>query len=148
MSEAFLVRTKQNQIWGPITKVGLAEKVLNGELEQQDEICLSGEYWVFIHEKEEIKKFLGIYPPDHKRVRSSEDEVTETETETVVPELTQTPIQTHPAEVPPKTEPVTPYYENSGYHLEQPVLYKVLLWILVICVGLIVYRVFLRASGA
>jgi hypothetical protein len=148
MLEAFLVRTKQNQIWGPFTKERLAEKVLKGEFEQQDEICLSGEYWVFLHEKEEIKKFLGVYPPDGKRTRSSEDEVTETETETVIPEHTQTPIQSYSGEAPPKTDPAVPYYEDSGYHLEQPVLFKVLLWLLVICVGLILYRIFLRTSGA
>lgn len=165
MAELFLVRTKQNQIWGPIAKELLAERVAKGELDFQDEICAGGQYWIFLHETEEVRRALGVIPPARKKTKNPDDDDTETDTQTdtAVVEGTPTqPLQDHvapapgysaspasssPAE-PGQNDAPIPYYEQTHYRLEQPGIFKVLAFAIFLVIAYIVYRVFwMTGSG-
>lgn len=153
MAELFLVRTKQNQIWGPIAKELLVERVSRGELDSQDEICRSGEYWIFMHETEEVVRVLGVIPPAKKKQKTSEDEDTETDTQTdTVPVESGTPtapVVNQQANVVPAQQGSTaekagqvPYYEETHYRLEQPGLFKLIVAVLLMAIAYVVYQVY------
>jgi hypothetical protein len=79
----FLVRTKENRITGPFERTELAERVAKGELRELDEICEASGYWIFLHERAESKRLLGVELPRKKSKDDLHEEQTETETETV-----------------------------------------------------------------
>src|SRR5687768_6106846 len=76
----WLVRTAKNVISGPFNKETLCQMILSGELGSQDEVCESGQYWIFLHEREEVSRQLGINLP--KPPKGEDDETTETQTQT------------------------------------------------------------------
>lgn len=76
----WLVRTAKNVISGPYDKEALCQMILSGELGSQDEVCESGSYWIFLHEREEVALQLGIHLP--KAPKNSDEETTETQTQT------------------------------------------------------------------
>jgi hypothetical protein len=78
MLDQWLVRTADNWIAGPYPVDQICQMIQEGKLTLQDEICLANQYWVYLHEREEVKQFLGIEVP--KAHRGVDDEVTETET--------------------------------------------------------------------
>jgi hypothetical protein len=80
MVDHWLVRTKDNVIAGPYTSDQVRKLVLDGQLGYQDEICQANHYWIFVHERHEVKKQLGIDVP--KPAKKPGEEVTETETQT------------------------------------------------------------------
>ncbi|MCC7441288.1 MAG: hypothetical protein IT285_06635 [Bdellovibrionales bacterium] len=80
MNDHWLVRTKDNIIAGPYTGDQIRKLILESQLGYQDEICQGNHYWIFVHERHEVKKQLGIDVPKPKK--GSADEVTETETQT------------------------------------------------------------------
>ena len=153
MAELFLVRTRQNQIWGPIAKELLAERVAKGELDFQDEICLGGQYWIFLHETEEVRRALGVVPPAKKKTKNADDDDTETDTQTDTALVEGTPTQplqnhvspaahsSHAPEKRPADAPI-PYYEETHYRLEQPGIFKVLAFTIFLVIAFIVYRIF------
>ena len=63
MPNEWLVRSKQNQITGPWDLGSLIQRIRSGEFHLQDEVCKANHYWFFLHETEEVLKFLGIEPP-------------------------------------------------------------------------------------
>lgn len=155
MAELFLVRTKQNQIWGPIAKELLVERVARGELDSQDEICRSGEYWIFMHETEEVVRVLGIVPPAKKKQKTAEDEDTETDTQTdTVPVESGTPTAPvlnqqanvvsaqHPTSTNDANPGPVPYYEETHYRLEQPGLFKLIVTGLIVAIAYVIYQVY------
>jgi len=160
MAELFLVRTKQNQIWGPIAKELLAERVVKGELDFQDEICAGGQYWIFLHETEEVRRALGVVPPARKKTKNPDDDDTETDTQTdtALVEGTPTqPLQNHVSPAPghasstghdarPADAPI-PYYEETHYRLEQPGILKVLAFTIFLVIAYIIYRIFWMTSS-
>lgn len=79
----WLIRTSKNWIVGPYSKTHLCQMILEGKLAPQDEICPGNGYWVFLHERGEIKQLLGIEPPRTPRASdlpfSDDDEITETQ---------------------------------------------------------------------
>jgi hypothetical protein len=77
MVDQWLVRTANNWIAGPYSVDQVCQMVRDGKLVLQDEICLANKYWVYLHEREEVKQLLGIEVP--KAHPGSDDEVTETE---------------------------------------------------------------------
>ncbi len=76
----WLVRTAQNRLTGPISEEDLKKRILAGEYRLEDEICRANSYWIFLHEQEEVKAFLGVDVPRH---RVKQEEETETGTSTV-----------------------------------------------------------------
>jgi hypothetical protein len=79
----FLVRTKENRITGPFEREELAERVMKGDLRELDEICEANGYWIYLHERAESKRLLGVELPRKKSKDDLHEEQTETETETV-----------------------------------------------------------------
>lgn len=84
----YLVRTQQNKILGPFKADEISPRILDGEFDPNDEICSSTQYWIFLHEREEMKKLLGIEAPLKRRKANPEDEDTETQTETMTRTVT------------------------------------------------------------
>jgi hypothetical protein len=84
----WLVRTAQNQITGPFSKDVVCKMIQEGKLGIEDEVCPANGYWIYLYEREEVKRQLGIEAPKAPLVRSDE-EVTETETATEMPTESQ-----------------------------------------------------------
>ena len=76
----WLVRTAKNVISGPYNREALCQMILSGELGSQDEVCDSGQYWIFLHERDEVARQLGINLP--KPPKNPDEETTETQTQT------------------------------------------------------------------
>jgi hypothetical protein len=76
----WLVRTAKNVLSGPYPKETLSQMVLSGELSSQDEVCENGHYWIYLHEREEVARQLGINLP--KPPKNPDEETTETQTQT------------------------------------------------------------------
>lgn len=72
----WLVRTAQNWIRGPYSKDQICQMILGGQISLQDEICAANSYWIYVHERAEVRSQLGIEPP--REEISSDDETTET----------------------------------------------------------------------
>lgn len=77
-SNAWLVRTATNFIYGPYSKNELLELIRGGRFSLQDEVCASGGYWFFLNERNEVENQLGIEITDLIPRGVSEDEVTKT----------------------------------------------------------------------
>ncbi len=76
--DQWLIRTVQNRIAGPFTKDQVVKLVLDHKLGLQDEICPANGYWVYLYERDEVIKYLGVEYPVSKDGEHKED-VTETE---------------------------------------------------------------------
>src|SRR5262245_15796569 len=87
----WLVRTAKNVISGPYPKEALCQMILSGELGSQDEVCESGQYWIFLHERDEVIRQLGINLP--KPPKNPDEETTETQTQTQT--QTETEVAVH-----------------------------------------------------
>ncbi|MBS1962458.1 MAG: hypothetical protein JST04_09595 [Bdellovibrionales bacterium] len=76
----YLIRTKENRISGPFPKETIVARMQSGELREMDEVCPATGYWIYLHERDESIKMLGV-----ALARSDEfhEESTETDTETV-----------------------------------------------------------------
>ena len=73
-----------------MTQDQLVRLIQSRELSRQDEICPANGYWMFLNEIEEVKKYLGIVPPEPK----PNDDEAEAETETI------TQFREEPTDVP------------------------------------------------
>jgi len=84
----WLVRSPKNQFIGPLSESSLVELLAKRELDLDHEICFGADsqtlasegYWFFLHEKKEVKKYLGIEVQAPRRPKVHHEEVTETET--------------------------------------------------------------------
>lgn len=79
VSDEWLTRTAQNTLAGPFTKQEIIQKVMSGQLALQDEVCRANEYWFYLHEAEEVAKYLGIQVPRPKVEKDAERTNTETQ---------------------------------------------------------------------
>jgi len=77
--DQWLIRTAQNWIAGPYTKDQVRKMVLEGQLTLQDEVCSGNGYWVYLHERDEVLKQLGVEVP---KSPGHAEEITETQTQT------------------------------------------------------------------
>ena len=68
-SPRFLLRTKENRITGPFGKEELAARVAHGDLRELDEVCPAGGYWIYLHERVESKKILGVELPRSRKTK-------------------------------------------------------------------------------
>src|SRR5688500_16240212 len=89
--DQWLVRTSKNLIAGPYTKDQICQLIRDGQLTHQDEVCRANDYWITLHEREEVLRLLGIEMPK----AAGEEEVTETQTETAAT-LAAAPERTDP----------------------------------------------------
>lgn len=88
--DQWLIRTSNNWIAGPYSAQQICQMVLEQKLTLQDEVCTGNGYWIFIHERDEIKKALGIDVP--KAPRKAGEDFTETQKELVDDEVTDPDI--------------------------------------------------------
>jgi hypothetical protein len=60
MSEVkeWLIRTSDHFILGPLLRDKLIELIESGRLKDDDEICRGNGFWLFLREKELLKKYL------------------------------------------------------------------------------------------
>jgi hypothetical protein len=58
MEKNWLIRTKSNQIRGPITKDKVLELFHNGSIKPEDEICTGNGFWFFLREEDMVKRYL------------------------------------------------------------------------------------------
>ena len=73
----WLVRTASNQIRGPFSEEEIKQKISEGELEMEDEVCGGADYWISLYEGEELHQKLGVTLPSRAALTGEE---TETET--------------------------------------------------------------------
>jgi len=54
----WLIRTKSNQILGPVSKDKVIELYHNGSVRPEDEICSGNGFWFFLREKDQVEYYL------------------------------------------------------------------------------------------
>ncbi len=54
----WLIRTKQNQILGPVTLEKIKELIEKGSLVDNDEICQGNGIWFWVKEKDLLNKYV------------------------------------------------------------------------------------------
>jgi hypothetical protein len=84
--DEWLVRTSNNQITGPYSREQIREMILQAKLKLEDEICGGNQYWIFLHENQEVKNQLGIEIPN--ALYTNRQEGTQTQTDTEISERT------------------------------------------------------------
>ena len=94
--DQWLIRTHRNVIVGPYPKDEIVRQIKEGLLTQQDEVCHANDYWIYLHERDEVIRQLGV---DIPKPGVFEEESTQTQTDTdlleettdpnMVPELSQ-----------------------------------------------------------
>jgi hypothetical protein len=72
----WLIRTAENVIAGPYEREQVCQLIRDGELNYQDEVCQSNGYWIYLHERDEVLRQLGVEVP--KPAAPQGEEVTET----------------------------------------------------------------------
>jgi hypothetical protein len=140
----WLVRTAQNRLIGPISEEQLKSRILAGEFRLEDEICRANDYWIFLHERDEVQSRLGIQVPS-KRARV--DDETETGTQTLTDTSTpRKPLAQQVAAATPQAPrtPVSPGHPPLPEENRSPVL---ALLLTLGGLGLVIFIVFfLRAA--
>lgn len=58
MNKNWLIRTRQNQVLGPVSREKIIELVEKGTIDPNDEICSGNGYWFYVKEKELLDLFL------------------------------------------------------------------------------------------
>lgn len=58
MNKNWLIRTKSNYIFGPVSKEKIIELYKNGSIHRDDEICCGNSFWFYVREENFINKFL------------------------------------------------------------------------------------------
>jgi hypothetical protein len=116
--DEWLIRTADNQISGPFSRQQIMSMIQSAELTLEDEICGAGNYWIYLHENQEVKAQLGIDVP--KTLYKNPQEATLTETETDLGERTDPQniaamgaASAARATVRPKESPASPQGEND-----------------------------------
>jgi hypothetical protein len=148
----YLIRTKENRISGPFTKDVILARMQKGELREMDEVCPADGYWIYLHERDESMKMLGV-----ALARSDDfhEEATETDTETVtvtqplaapfVPSAASAgarvaaPAAAEPSAVPAAPKATDPREPNRPELIR---MIKFVLWVLAFVMGLIAFRIY------
>lgn len=86
----WLIRTALNEIQGPMAPEEVRKLITDGKLGLQDEICPANGYWILLHEREEVKRWLGIDVPFS--VSDANEEATDTQTETLTDRTEVEPV--------------------------------------------------------
>jgi hypothetical protein len=75
--DEWLIRTHDNQIYGPYTGEVIKNLILDGSLKIEDEVSPANGYWIYLREKEELMKWLEVEVPlDRRGVRNEETDTT------------------------------------------------------------------------
>jgi len=138
-SPSWLVRTHQNVITGPFVKQDVAKLILSGKLALNDEVCSSGGYWIYLSEREEIAKYLGVQVP-FDAIQKEETTETAAIKEALTREIERPFSSSVMASesmrsVPP---PLPEHYRVT----EKPAIYRMLTWLMLGGAAYLVYRVF------
>jgi hypothetical protein len=76
--DQWLIRTSENKIAGPYTKEQVCRLISEGKLTVLDEVCPANGYWIYLNEKQEVLKYLGV--EIQGEAPANDEEITETET--------------------------------------------------------------------
>jgi hypothetical protein len=57
--DQWLVRTAENYLAGPYTRDQIRQLIREGQLGAQDEVCRGSQFWIMLHEKDEVIRQLG-----------------------------------------------------------------------------------------
>lgn len=74
-----MIRTAENILSGPFTREQVIQLIEEGKLDLTDEICVAGNYWIFLHEEEEVTAQLGVELPHSFFEKEEEDTQTESD---------------------------------------------------------------------
>lgn len=58
MERNWLIRTKSNHIFGPVSRDKILELLKNDTLKPRDELCQGNGFWFFVEEKELFQKYI------------------------------------------------------------------------------------------
>ncbi|MBP9679954.1 MAG: hypothetical protein KBD76_01000 [Bacteriovorax sp.] len=93
MERNWLIRTKQNQILGPVAKAKVIEFYQKGALGLDDEICSGNGYWFSFKEKDLIEKYLlGDVPQGYNPISESRSHLSKNENPDRTTSLNAAPI--------------------------------------------------------
>jgi hypothetical protein len=148
MMDQWLIRTSENWIAGPYSKEQVCQMILDGKLSLQDEVCVADGFWIYIHEREEVKQLLGIDVPKSK-LASDDEEVTQTqsnleEDDITDPDVTQVrttrPVSPSiPPSVPLRRESRSnPQIEIKG-QVEKASFWRGIAWVFVLGSGVLIF---------
>ncbi len=150
-----MIRTKENRISGPFPKEEVLARIVSGELREADEICPAGGYWIFLHEREESVKILGVALP---RADDMHEEVTETDTPTPTATTTQPftegeaaeekkmEVAREAAKVSAAEKLAADLQTAQSGRPERMTAIRLLVWVLLVALGFILFRVFATAN--
>lgn len=135
----FLIRTKENRISGPYPKETIVARVHAGELGEMDEVCPATGYWIYLHEREESMKLLGVCVARNDEFH---DDSTETDTETVTATQPVDMARVHRPAVSRPVQFADPVQPPTANRPEPMRAWVLLLWLIVVMIGFILYRVY------
>jgi hypothetical protein len=81
MIDQWMIRTAENWIAGPYLREQVCKMILERKLALEDEVCSANGYWIYLHEREEILRHLGVEVP--QAPHEAGEEITETQTQTI-----------------------------------------------------------------
>lgn len=90
--KSWLIRTKNNQILGPISKAKLMEFLQKGALNPEDEVSSGNGYWFWIKESELVARYLnGDIPQTFNPISEAKDVITSSLTENKTASISRIP---------------------------------------------------------
>ncbi|MGK5083064.1 hypothetical protein WDW37_07135 [Bdellovibrionota bacterium FG-1] len=152
--EQWLIRTASGFVAGPYPRPQIIELIQSGKLGLQDEVCCANGYWVSLHEYQEVERQLGIRMPRAPGDPGEEEEITETQTESVKTQTGLQPILSASLPGTPRSggslapQEFAPRMRVSP-SIETPSIWRGLAWVLVVMICGIVVAVLriLRSSA-
>jgi hypothetical protein len=79
--DQWLVRTTENFLAGPYTGDQIRQLIRERQLGLQDEICPANQYWISLHERDEVIRALGQEVAPYL-VEHGDEDATQTQTQT------------------------------------------------------------------
>lgn len=99
--DQWMVRTAQNEVRGPYTREAVVQQIQRGELGPDDEVCQANHYWIYLDEREEVQKQLGIEAPRRDGGRDSMETQSDMRTQEIVyPRMGVGGVQSDATELP------------------------------------------------
>ena len=132
-AKEWLVRTHLNVISGPFAKEEVAALITAGKLDLNDEVCLSSGYWIYLSEREEIARQLGVEVPfdaSEKEDTTETGSITETRTREIEASLKNLPEGGTSVVSGLSTRAEPPMIPERFRVKERTSLYRIFAWVL------------------
>jgi hypothetical protein len=107
MERNWLIRTKQNQILGPVAKAKVVEFYHKGALGLEDEVCSGNGYWFSFKEKDLVEKYLiGDVPQGYNPISESRSHLSKKENPDRTTSINTAPVNANEAAILVENAPI------------------------------------------